>query len=156
MIVRRALASDVPAIVALHAELTEVHRQRHPELYNPAITSRDPAVLERELEHPHVSLLVVEASSGDVIGFTRLVHVQTPEGLPLRSRGFCLVDDLVVAATHRRQGAASALLGAAQDWARALKLESLEVTVWSFNESAQDLYEKHGFAPLRQYWRKPL
>jgi ribosomal protein S18 acetylase RimI-like enzyme len=156
VIVRPALASDVPAILALYGELTEVHRQRHPELYDSAITSRDPAVLERELEHPHVSWLVAEATSGEVIGYTRLVHVTTPEGLPLRSRSFCLVDDLVVAPTHRRQGAASALLGAAQDWAKALKLESLEVTVWTFNESAQELYEKHGFGELRQYWRKPL
>jgi diamine N-acetyltransferase len=157
--VRPAAAGDIASILELYAELDEVHRREHPELYNSPLPVRTPAWLEGELNAPHVAFIVADAGSASaprVVGFAQLVEVHTPQGLPLRARRFCLLDALVVSEPFRRRGAGKALLSAAELWARERRLEALEVTVWCFNRGALELYERDGFGPLRQYWRKPL
>jgi ribosomal protein S18 acetylase RimI-like enzyme len=159
MIVRPADAGDVAAILELYAELGELHRRKHPELYNSPVPARTVEWLEGQLREPGVAFLVTDtgaASAPNVVGFAQLVETHTPQGLPLRARRFCLLDALAVREAFRRRGAAKALLAAAEMWARERGLESLEVTVWSFNAGALELYERDGFEPLRQYWRKPL
>lgn len=156
VLVRAALARDVAAVLELYAEVDELHRRAHPELYNAPMPPRQAEAFEKEMREPHVGVLVAQAANGALIGFAQVYEVHTPEGRPLRPRRFCLVDALGVAAAHRRQGVGKALMRAAEGWAKARGLESLEVTVWAFNDSARSLYEQQGFASLRQYLRKPL
>lgn len=160
MIVRPAVAGDAATILGLYAELDEVHRRMHPELYSSPLPIRSVAWLEGKLLEPHTTFLVADAgsegSAANVVGFAQLVEVHTPQGLPLRARRFCLLDALAVTEGFRRRGAGKALLAAAETWARERSLESVEVTVWSFNGGALELYHADGFSPLRQYLRKPL
>jgi ribosomal protein S18 acetylase RimI-like enzyme len=155
MTIRHARADDVAAIAKLYAELHEPHRERYPDLFNDPIPERDLAALQKEIGDDDVLILIAE-EAGAVVAFTRVLLVHTPEGRPLRSRRFGLVDDLVVSKTYRRQGLAAVLMAAAEAWAKQRRLESLEVTVWSFNDSARSLYERQGFEPFRHYLRKPL
>jgi ribosomal protein S18 acetylase RimI-like enzyme len=157
MIVRPAVAGDAATILGLYAELDELHRRKHPELYSSPLPVRTVAWLEGKLLEPHTTFLVADAgSAANVIGFAQLVEIHTPQGLPLRARRFCLLDALAVTEGFRRRGAGKALLAAAEAWARERSLESVEVTVWSFNDAALELYRADGFSPLRQYLRKPL
>ena len=157
--VRPAGASDIARIIELYDELDDVHRRSHPELYRSEKFVRDPIGLENALRDSGVGLLVADAffdASPAVVGFVRVVDVQTPDGRVLAPRRFGLVDDLVVTASHRRTGVGGELLRAAEVWARTRGLEALEVTVWAFNSAAQSLYDRHGFALLRHYFRKTL
>lgn len=156
VLIRAARAEDVAVVLELYAEVDELHRAAHPDLYGSPIPVRDAAGFEKEMAEPHVGVLVAQTASGDVVGFAQLFELQTPEGRPLRPRRYCLMDALGVAAAHRRQGVGKALMQAAEEWAKARGLESIEVTVWAFNDSARRAYEQQGFTTLRQYLRKPL
>lgn len=159
-VIRPAEKSDGEAIVALYAEMDRTHRERHPELVNPTTAIvRDAGFVEELLSQPHSAVLVAETSDAGVrrvSGLVRVIEVTTPEGRPLASRRFALVDDLVVAVDARRRGLASLLLSAVEEWARARGLPAMEATVWAFNEPMLELCEKRGAAVLRYYVRKPL
>jgi GNAT superfamily N-acetyltransferase len=89
------------------------------------------------------AIFVAEIEGGDssvVAGFVRIVDVQSPGRGALRPRRFALVDDLVVDPAFRRSGLGTRLLQTAEAWARERGVEALEVTVWAFNQAAQDLY----------------
>lgn len=155
--IRRASAADVPRLLELFAELDELHRAQFPEMF-PATVRRDSATVERWLSEERVGFFAAELhrEAPTVVGFLRVVEVRTPEGGVLLSRRFGLIEDLAVAVDHRRSGVASALLRAAEGWARERGIGALEVTVWAFNQAAQELYARQGFDPLRHYLRKPL
>ena len=52
---------------------------------------------------------------------------------------------LIVAADHRNQGIGTALLAAAEEWARGAGVTKLELHVFPYNERAISLYEKLGY-----------
>jgi ribosomal protein S18 acetylase RimI-like enzyme len=156
--VRLATAGDVPALLELCRELDETHRREHPELF-PATVVRRPELLEQRLLDPRAGCFVAEVASNDgtsVGGFVRVLDVQTPDQGVLLPRRYGLVDELVVAPAFRRTGLARELLRSAETWALARGIAALEVVVWEFNQAAQDLYEKQGYAPFRRYYRKQL
>ncbi len=156
--VRAATIADVPQLIALYRELDEFHRLHHPELF-PATIEREPAAVERMLTDPKATMLVAELAAGAeaaIVGFARVMDVQTPTGSVLLSRRFAFVDELVVAKEHRRVGIASELLRVAETWASARGIPALEVTVWNFNHGAQELYANNGYSILRHYFRKPI
>src|SRR5439155_54509 len=65
---------------------------------------------------------------------------------------------LMVAASHRRLGVATALLAAAERWARAAGVAKLELHVFPRNEPAIALYEKLGYERegyRRAQYRRP-
>lgn len=106
ILVRPATRNDVPRLLALYRELDELHRIHHPELF-PAAIVRESAAVERMLDDPKTAVLVAELAAHDdagIVGFLRVIDVQTPAGPVLSSRRFALVDELVVAEAHRRAG----------------------------------------------------
>ena len=52
---------------------------------------------------------------------------------------------LMVAAARRRQGVGTALMNAAEDWARGARVTKLELHVFPHNDPAIRLYEKLGY-----------
>jgi ribosomal protein S18 acetylase RimI-like enzyme len=145
-------------LLRLFAELDELHRQQFPELF-PATVNRDVRWIEKVLSEDQIGFFVAEVESeahAIVVGFVRVTDVRTPENAILLSRRFGLIDDLIVTEGHRRSGIASALLRAAETWARDRGISALEVTVWAFNQAAQELYASQDFHPLRHYLRKNL
>jgi RimJ/RimL family protein N-acetyltransferase len=64
----------------------------------------------------------------------------------------------MVAASHRGQGIGTALLAAAENWARGAGVTKLELHVFPHNEVAIALYEKVGYERegyRRDHYRRP-
>jgi ribosomal protein S18 acetylase RimI-like enzyme len=155
--IRRARSSDAPKILELYRELDDLHRERNPELVSDTF-ARDLASVEQALKDQGTAFFVAEIqdASPKIVGFVQAMDSQVPAGRVLAERRFGLVDALMVSPASRRNGVATALLGAAEEWALARGLDALEVTVWEFNDAGHALYERQGFTPLRRYLRKPL
>jgi RimJ/RimL family protein N-acetyltransferase len=65
---------------------------------------------------------------------------------------------LMVASSHRGQGIGTALLAAAEEWARSARVSKLELHVFPHNEPAIALYEKSGYERegfRRMHYRRP-
>jgi GNAT superfamily N-acetyltransferase len=142
MLIRRATKKDTPAILALVPRLAAFG----PPPWRDAatITATDTAVigeaLRVQLQGDNPAVFVAEAD-GTIVG---MMHVRAAEDFH-RRRPHGHVADLIVAQGHEGKGIATALLGKAEEWARAQGYDWLGIGVFAANIRAEKLYEKFGF-----------
>ncbi len=88
--------------------------------------------------HPDAALLVAE-EEGALAGRLSISRDPHPSSAHVADVG------LMVAALYRRRGIGTALLVAAEEWARSVGVTKLELHVFPHNEPAIALYDKFGF-----------
>jgi putative acetyltransferase len=101
--------------------------------------------------HPDGALIVAE-TAGLVVGRLSIVRDSHPSSAHVADLG------LMVAASHRRRGIGSALLAAAEEWARGAGVSKLELHGFPHNEAAIALYESFGYERegfRRRHYRRP-
>ncbi len=91
---------------------------------------------------PDSMVLVAEDSRGHRLGF---IHVTEEEDYYAGPCGH--VGDLVVARAVRGLGVGTALLAAAEHWARARGYRMISLNVFMDNVEARSVYERAGYAP---------
>jgi len=101
--------------------------------------------------HPDAALFVAELDNGDLVGRLSLMRDPHPSSTHVADLG------LMVALSRRRTGIGTALMAAAEEWARAARISKLELHVFPHNKPAIRLYEKLGYQReglrLRHYAR---
>jgi ribosomal protein S18 acetylase RimI-like enzyme len=90
------------------------------------------------LRHPDAALLVGELD-GEIVGRLSLMRDPHPSSAHVADLG------LMVARALRRRGIGSALMAAAESWARQAGVEKLELHVFPHNQPAINLYTKLGY-----------
>lgn len=91
-------------------------------------------------QDPQSTVLVAEGANGALLGFISLKVRDDVVGV---ARGH--VADLAVAPDARRTGVGTALMGAAEGWARDRGLPAISLDVWSTNERALTFYRRLGY-----------
>lgn len=143
--VRRAEPRDAPGLVALACEVGA-----EPEGW--LIADGDWRSVGEERRHlravrtsAHVGVFVAEAEHG-VVGRLTIARGSHPACRHVADLG------LMVSLGARGQGVGSALLAAAEDWARTVGVRKIELHVFPHNDAAIALYERVGY--LREGYRK--
>jgi RimJ/RimL family protein N-acetyltransferase len=80
-----------------------------------------------------------EVATGEIVGRLSLMRDPHPASAHVADLG------LMVAAAYRRRGIATALMTAAEEWARDSRVSKLELHVFPHNAAAIALYEKLGY-----------
>jgi RimJ/RimL family protein N-acetyltransferase len=88
--------------------------------------------------HPHAAVFVAE-TNGTIVGRLSVARDLHPASDHVADVG------LMVARSHRRQGAGTALMQEAERWARGAGVRKLELHVFPYNEAAIALYEQLGY-----------
>jgi RimJ/RimL family protein N-acetyltransferase len=89
--------------------------------------------------HPDAALYVAETDGDEIVGRLSLMRDPHPASRHVADLG------LMVAASHRRRGIGTALMGAAEEWAQGSGVRKLELHVFPHNGAAIALYEKLGY-----------
>jgi RimJ/RimL family protein N-acetyltransferase len=136
--IRAAEPADAPALVALATAVGS-----EPQGWLLADSQWRSVADERRYvralrRHPDGALIVAEAA-GLVVGRLSIVRDAHPSSAHVADLG------LMVAASHRRRGIGSALLAAAEEWARGASVSKLELHVFPHNEAAIALYAGFGY-----------
>ena len=154
--VRTAAAGDIPAIIGLFGEIDDFHTAAVPWAFRGSSSNpRSPAQVAAMIDGQDTTILVAVARER-VVGHVGIELVTTRDEMPLVVRTYGLVRDLVVASDARKRGVGSALMHAVEDWVAARGADAVELTVWSFNEDAQRLYEQLGYATQLKRMRRVI
>ncbi len=137
--IRRAMASDADALVALLAELFTIEADFRPD------AGRQRRGLALLLAAPGDKLVLVADRDCEVVGMVTVqLVVSTAEG------GLSgLVEDLVVAAQERGRGIGRLLLERAEGWARARGASRMQLLADRENAPALRFYERAGWRGTR-------
>jgi GNAT superfamily N-acetyltransferase len=146
-VVRRALASDVPAIVALLADDplgATRERDPHDAAYQRAFA---------EVDADPAQLLVVAEQDGEVVGTLQLTVLP---GLSHAGARRAQVEAVRVAAHRRGEGLGAALLRWAADEARHRGCAVVQLTSNASRADARRFYERLGFVASHTGFKLPL
>ena len=137
--VRRAVPGDAPRLVALASAVASEEAGwllAESDWRSAGDERRYIRALQR---HPDGALLVAEVAGGELVGRLSLMRDPHPASRHVADVG------LMVAAAYRRRGIGTALMAAAEEWARAAGVTKLELHVFPHNHPAIALYEKLGY-----------
>jgi GNAT superfamily N-acetyltransferase len=131
----------MPALLALYAEL-------HPD--DPAPSTQAAVGAWRAIDAQAGRVVFLAESDGVVVG---TIDCATLPNLTRGARPFMLVENVVVAAEHRRLGVGAALLGAAFAMARQAHCYKIQLLSRASREAAHAFYESLGFGAVAQGYR---
>ena len=146
MDIRLATATEIPGLLALLAQVGQVHHEIRPDIFPAGTMKYDAAALEILLADPDRPVFV--AMEGDfVAGYCFCVHKSFEAGTCAVARSELYIDDLCVDKNHRRMGIADLLYRHAVEYAKTLGCGSVTLNVWCGNDAAMDFYLHHGMKP---------
>ena len=146
---------DVEALRALNVEHQDFSRTLEPS-WPPGTTVVDDyvAFLERECAAHDGGVLLAEVE-GRVAGFVCVVSATRGDS-PDDPATFAWIHDIFVRPEHRRQGVATALMAAAESFARSRGARELRLGVIDRNADARAMYRGLGFRDYLRILTKPL
>jgi ribosomal protein S18 acetylase RimI-like enzyme len=154
IVIRRARAEDVPAVVRLWREMWDFHAPLDPRFQ---ATPAADGVMERWIEDDLVSdraavFVAEEGGPGALAGYCHVLILENPPVVPWQFYGY--VSEIAV--RRRRAGIGGKLLQAAHEWFRARGLPYVEVNVSVRNEMARGFWRKHGYGDFLERLRREL
>jgi diamine N-acetyltransferase len=156
--IRQAVEQDYAKLNALFEELDTHHRNALPQVFRkPEGPARTGDFLASVLADQGAVIFIAE-TQGQIVGLVYAYIRSIPEiqiRIPCRTGE---IDQLIVKQEYRRYGVGKALMARAHQWAGKMKLDRLELSVWSFNTGAQDFYRELGYDPafLRMWKSGPF
>lgn len=135
VVIRRAAASDIDALVALLNELFSIEEDFTPD------ESRQRRGLGLLLESPETRCALVAEADGQVAGMcTAQLVISTAEGGPS-----ALVEDVVVTKAFRGKGIGKQLTAAIGAWAASVGCTRMQLLADQNNDPALRFYQKLGW-----------
>ena len=148
MFIRRLAKEDYTSALVFFNALDEMHYNARPDCFQ-----------KRDISYPQDAFLqVISEADCLMIGAfeeTKMIGILRASVWREKTVSVC-VDNLYVAPALRRNGIASALMKAAENWAREKGALRIELHVWDFNRDALSLYQKLGMTPQRYVLEKEL
>ena len=150
-VIRPAVETDIPAIIALYRELDSALVAMQPEFFCEA--PRETEEVRKAVKAADADFLLA-VREDTVTGFALVNYAGwTPEFSCVLPHRYACLADLVVGKDWRGQGIGGELLAAAKRWARDRRLEYLELNVLAQNENAIRLYESQDFVEATKVMR---
>lgn len=156
MIVRDAQINDFLQMGNIFKQVDGLHIEAHPKIFNPPMDNvRSKEYIDSVLENEKSKLIVV-LDNEKVIGLAK-ADIESAPNIPLFvQRDWLSISTIVVDENHRGKGVGKKLLNYLYDWAIEHKVTEVELTVFSFNDSAIKFYESNGFSVYRTKMHRNL
>ncbi|KQL50011.1 acetyltransferase [Brevibacillus choshinensis] len=141
--IRNANQDDYESLLSLFWQVHHLHVMERSDLYKKNSVPVGEEFFNNQLkddkQHIFVATLGIE-----IVGVVVLKEEEIPENSFVNARKVLLVDSLCVADTIRQKGIGSKLMQHVFDFARGLKVDSIELGVLEKNQNAIHFYESIG------------
>lgn len=143
--IREALYEDYSSINNLILEVHNLHCDNRPDVYaqidTPLISEQFHALLSQD----NLKIFVAEESSThEVVGYSLIKLMPTPNMPILVPKYSAYIDDFCIKSHYKRQGIGKLLFNTILDYCKAHGADSLQLTVWEFNQDALEFYTSLG------------
>ncbi|MDO3386089.1 GNAT family N-acetyltransferase [Gilvimarinus sp. SDUM040013] len=152
--VRKAEQRDLDFMNNALFELNKMHHEAVPSEFKPPEEVDASKSLTRYITEDSCFAYVAE-KAGEPIGFIA-GHVKELLSPITKSRSMGSIDELFVAASHRREGIGSKLLAELESECKQRNATDVFVEIWEFNEKARQFYEAHGLCTRVRWAGKKL
>lgn len=145
--IRRAVMGDYTGVSALMDELHQLHVEARPDIYRELQTRMSEKEYEQLLETDHRYLYVAELpDQGEIVGYAsaQLNVIQNVD--LLKDRKMLYINEIIVGSKHRGHGTGKRLMQELIELGKEIQVDSVELTVSTFNTGAQAFYEQLGLA----------
>ena len=145
--IRRAVKTDIPAVLDLLSQVLELHAELRPDLFVPGTTKYDEDELSEMFSDDTRPVYVAEDENDKVIGYAFCQLKEPPFASTMIPRKIMFIDDLCVDESRRGQHVAKQLFEHVSK--EALKSGCYEITlnVWEGNDGALRFYQAMGMKP---------
>lgn len=144
--IRRAIMSDIPRLLALLEQVLRVHHQVRPDIFKAHGTKYSRQELEELLLDDNRPIFVYEDEQGNIQGHLFLV-IHTSQGTTSVPHKTLFIDDFCVEETARGQKIGEKLYQFALDKAREWECYNVTLNVWNANQGAFEFYQRMGMLP---------
>lgn len=145
--IRRAVMGDYTGVSALMDDLHQLHVEARPDVYRELQTRMSEKEYEQLLETDHRYLYVAELQDqGEIVGYAsaQLNVIQNVD--LLKDRKMLYINEIIVGSKHRGLGTGKRLMQELIELGKEIQVDSVELTVSTFNTGAQAFYEQLGLA----------
>jgi GNAT superfamily N-acetyltransferase len=143
--IRRAAIGDEVLLASLNRFVQQLHLAKRSDHFRPTQSAELATWYRSLLEQPATRVWIAERD-GLPVGYVLAIVRELSETPFVRARRWCEIDQVAVNPDWRRTGIATALILNAVSEAKSEGIP-VEVTSWSFNESAHEVFRRLGFVP---------
>ena len=154
MIIRKLTPADYHGMLVLYRELDQFHVDARPDFFVRQEDVFPQEAFEANMINPECLMLGAFDEPDNMIGLVRAT-LWKESGMVKTVKVVCL-DDVYVVPEYRRDGIATKLFEAVEQWAREQGAARLELHTWDFNQGAIAMYRAMGMTPQRYVFEKKL
>ena len=142
--IRRARTGDEDTLSELNRFVQEIHVANRGKYFKPHNAREVAELFRSRLQNPAAQIWIAE-QSGKAVGYVSVCRIERAEDAYQFARRWHDINEIGVHPSFQGAGIGRALVQKIIDEARAQGIEEVELTTWSFNESAQRAFQRLGF-----------
>lgn len=154
MQIRKATMADTATLAKLKHQLNQEMSALVPKVIA-GNQPLDPAYFAKYIVDDNGLVLVADNGAG-LVGFALAVVATTQADPSIVPHRFVYISDLFIVPQARRQGHATALMTAVNNWAKQQGVDFVELNVLGADQAARAFYQQLGFAPQSLTLTRPL
>jgi ribosomal protein S18 acetylase RimI-like enzyme len=144
--IRKAVIGDENLLATMNSFVQEIHTQNRPDQFKATDAAELGNWYQSLLQKPATRIWIAE-HDGQAVGYLLAILHRQPETPFTRQRHWCEIDQVAVDPAWRRKGLAREMIAMAVAEAKAEGFPNVELTSWSFNQGAHEMFRKLGFRP---------
>ncbi len=142
---RQATVDDARSVAELCSHVHEIHHAARPDFFKPFTLSDEMIGFFTARLADEGYFVNIGEVDGETVGYVLAQVVNSPENIFAYASQVVVIDQMGVNPKYRSQGYGELLLKSAFEWACERGITRVLLTVWAFNERANQFYERLGF-----------
>ena len=148
--IRKAEPKDAPKIAEMLIGIGELHHNGRPDIYKDNLQKYNENDILQILKDENAPIFVAADENDAVAGYAFCQIKTVEDSKALVGRKFLYIDDFCVDEKYRKMHIGQTLMSAVTEETRKMGIDTIELNVWEFNESAIKFYEKCGFTTQKR------